>query len=69
MAEAKVQLGYWAIRGLASPARLILAAGGVPWDDVLYRVKQREDGGWDRSEWLDVKHTLGAHPFRSPDAL
>ena len=25
-----------------------------------YRAKQREDGTFDRSEWLDVKHTLGA---------
>eukprot|EP00500_Bicosoecida_sp_ms1_P007155 CAMPEP_0203822688 /NCGR_PEP_ID=MMETSP0115-20131106/46965_1 /ASSEMBLY_ACC=CAM_ASM_000227 /TAXON_ID=33651 /ORGANISM="Bicosoecid sp, Strain ms1" /LENGTH=294 /DNA_ID=CAMNT_0050731723 /DNA_START=10 /DNA_END=890 /DNA_ORIENTATION=+ len=55
----KVVLGYWAIRGLAQPIRYLLEYTGTPYEDVRYTLQPKEGGGWDRSEWTDVKFTLG----------
>ena len=52
-----VTLGYWAIRGLAAPARLLLRVLNVPFEDVLY--EQGDAPGFSRDAWLSVKHTLG----------
>jgi len=49
--------GYWKIRGLAQPIRLLLAYTGTEYDD-----RQFETGPpptYDRSAWLSVKFTLG----------
>lgn len=50
-------LGYWDIRGLAEPARAMLAYGGVDFEDKRY--KCGDVPPYDRSVWLDVKFTLG----------
>lgn len=50
-------LGYWNIRGLAQPIRLLLAYSGVDFEDKQYTFGPAPK--LDRSEWLDVKFTLG----------
>ena len=50
-------LGYWNIRGLATPIRLLLEHAGVEYEEQLY-----DCGGpptFDRSAWFDKKFTLG----------
>lgn len=56
--DSNPKLGYWAIRGLGQPCRLLLAYSGKAFDEKLYTLKQ-VDGKWDRSEWLDEKFSLG----------
>ena len=56
--STKPVLGYWAIRGLGHPIRMMFAYCGVDFEDVLYDVTG-EPGNWDRSAWTDVKETLG----------
>nr|XP_039263947.1 glutathione S-transferase Mu 2-like [Styela clava] len=53
----KLELGYWNIRGLAQPARLLLEYGGVEYEDKRYQCDMEPPYG--RSKWLDVKFTLG----------
>ena len=36
MADKKVTLGYWGIRGRAQPLRFALAYTGLPWEDKTY---------------------------------
>ena len=51
MAE-KPRLGYWNIRGLVNPIRLLLGYLEVDFDETLY------DPG-DPESWFSVKETLG----------
>jgi len=55
--EAKIELGYWAIRGLGQPIRFLLTFVGVPFSEVrlganpdgtLITDKQVESEDWDR---------------------
>ncbi|CEM22076.1 unnamed protein product [Vitrella brassicaformis CCMP3155] len=55
----KVVLGYWDIRGLAQPCRLLLEYSNVPFEDKKYALEATPEGGWSAKSWLDVKHTLG----------
>jgi len=50
-------LGYWDIRGLAQPIRLLLAYKEVKYEDKLYGSGPPPD--YDRSQWLNEKFTLG----------
>ncbi|XP_067683085.1 glutathione S-transferase Mu 5-like [Haliotis asinina] len=50
-------LGYWAIRGLAQPIRLLLTYGGEEFEDVQY--VQGDAPDYSRESWTKVKHTLG----------
>jgi len=50
-------LGYWDIRGLAQPIRLLLAYTETPFEDKLYSCGPPPD--WDRSSWTNEKFTLG----------
>jgi len=50
-------LGYWNIRGLAQPIRLLLAYSGTEYEDKRYNMGPAPD--YDRSEWLNEKQTLG----------
>ena len=50
-------LGYWAIRGLAEPSRLVLKYAKIPFTDKLY--VQGDAPGYSRDEWLVEKETLG----------
>lgn len=37
-------LGYWAIRGLGQPIRLVLAQGGLKYEDKRFTVSRAADG-------------------------
>ena len=50
-------LGYWNIRGLAQPIRLLLAYTETPFEDKKYAYGPAPD--YDRSAWLKEKNTLG----------
>jgi len=50
-------LGYWNIRGLAQPIRLLLAYSGTDYEDKRYNLGSAPD--YDRSEWLNEKFSLG----------
>lgn len=52
-----LELGYWGIRGLAEPIRMLLTHLEVPFQDTLYNLGPKPD--YDRSQWLDVKENLG----------
>lgn len=52
-------LGYWDIRGLAEAIRFVLHYVGEEFEDKYYSVKVKPGPEYDRSEWLDVKFTLG----------
>ncbi|XP_054163616.1 glutathione S-transferase 2-like [Oppia nitens] len=53
-------LGYWDIRGLAQPIRLLLAYTETPYTDKRYKYGPKPD--IDQSEWLNEKYSLGL-PF------
>ncbi|XP_003386865.1 PREDICTED: glutathione S-transferase Mu 3-like [Amphimedon queenslandica] len=55
-----LQIGYWSIRGLAQPIRLLLKYAGIEFENVTYT--QAEAPSFSREGWLSVKHTLGL-PF------
>jgi len=50
-------LGYWDIRGLAAPIRLLLAYSGQPWEDKLYVTGPAPT--FDKSGWFAEKPNLG----------
>ncbi|CAG2165790.1 unnamed protein product [Oppiella nova] len=50
-------LGYWNIRGLAQPIRLLLAYSGTEYEDKRYVLGPAPE--FDRTEWLNDKQTLG----------
>lgn len=50
-------LGYWDIRGLATPIRLLLSQAGVEYDEKLYKCGGPPD--FDRGEWSKDKFNLG----------
>lgn len=52
------RLGYWKIRGLAQPIRMLLCYLNVDHEDVKYEVHERDNGTWDRSEWREVKQQM-----------
>jgi len=54
---APIILGYWDIRGLAQPIRLLLEYTGEEWKDKLYVTGPAPD--FDKSCWFGVKESLG----------
>ena len=50
-------LGYWKIRGLAEPIRLLLHYLGIEYKEVLYEFGPAPDFSGD--SWFKVKYTLG----------
>nr|XP_022302683.1 glutathione S-transferase Mu 3-like [Crassostrea virginica] len=50
-------LGYWKIRGLAQPIRLLLNYAGEEFEDVQY--EQGDAPEYSREAWFSVKNTLG----------
>ncbi|XP_043572437.1 glutathione S-transferase Mu 1-like [Chiloscyllium plagiosum] len=52
-----VTLGYWDIRGLAQPIRLLLEYTGTAYEDKLYSCGEAPN--YDKTCWFDVKYTLG----------
>jgi len=57
MAASKPTLGYWDIRGLAEPIRLMLEYAQVEYDQKLYTVGPAPD--YKRNAWMDVKENMG----------
>jgi len=56
--EPRITLGYWAIQGLGSAARMMMVYAGVDFKNVMYTQKGPEEN-YSRAEWYDVKYTLG----------
>jgi len=54
---AKLVHGYWEIRGLGQPIRLLLAYVGEDYEDKRYYTGPAPD--YDKSEWLAEKFKLG----------
>jgi glutathione S-transferase len=53
-------VGYWLIRGLGAPLRMMCAYAGADYDAKTYEVTG-SDGNWDRSAWItDAKPGLKA---------
>jgi len=50
-------LGYWNIRGLGQSIRLLLAFTGTDFNENLYNFGEAPN--FNRSEWLEVKNSLG----------
>jgi glutathione S-transferase len=62
-----IALGYWKIRGLAQPIRLLLGfesqRSGLEWEDCFYEAGD-ETSGFDRTSWTSVKESvLGDYSF------
>lgn len=62
MAETdEITVGYWAIRGLAAPLRMMVMFAGRPLKSVHYEcVSNVEKNGFDHSAWFSVKDQLKA---------
>lgn len=54
---APIVLGYWDIRGLATPIRLLLEQANADYEEKLYKCDGPPD--FNRSEWLNEKFNLG----------
>lgn len=55
--KSKPTLGYWNIRGLGAQCRYLLHYCGVEFEDKMYAYGPAPD--FDRSDWFNVKQTLG----------
>mmetsp|Transcript_39686 Transcript_39686/g.62757 ORF Transcript_39686/g.62757 Transcript_39686/m.62757 type:complete len:234 (-) Transcript_39686:111-812(-) len=51
MSEGKIVIGYWKIRGLAAPLRMVMVHAGVEFENKMY-VVTGEPGNWDTSSWF-----------------
>ncbi|XP_054163618.1 glutathione S-transferase-like [Oppia nitens] len=50
-------LGYWNVRGLGEPIRLLLAYTGTEYEDKRYTLGAAPE--YDRTEWINDKQSLG----------
>lgn len=50
-------LGYWKIRGLAQPIRLLLTYAGEDFENVMY--EQGDAPDYSRESWMSVKQSMG----------
>ncbi|NXH11993.1 GSTM2 transferase, partial [Bucco capensis] len=50
-------LGYWDVRGLANPVRMLLEYTETPYQEKLYRPGPAPE--FDRNDWLKEKEKLG----------
>ena len=50
--QQQLSIGYWAIRGLAAPLRMMACYAGTPFEARLYECKEKADGSFDRDVWL-----------------
>ena len=60
MASSQITIGYWSIRGLAAPLRMMMMHANVPFHSATYDVVAKEGGGWDISDWSSQKPALKA---------
>lgn len=54
---APILLGYWDVRGLGTPIRLMLEQANADYEEKLYKCGGPPD--FNRTEWLDDKFNLG----------
>ncbi len=63
----KLRLGYWKIRGLAAPARMMCHYAKLDYEDVTYESIKQDDGTFSKAQWFeapDAKPGLRAkNPF------
>jgi len=64
-AGPKYTIGYWNIRGLAAPMRMMLEYAGAEYKDEQYDVVKKPDGTWDKSSWFEG----GKPPLLKKNAL
>jgi len=55
--ETKLEVGYWHIRGLAAPCRMMCEYAGAKYEPKTYKVSG-EAHKWDKSSWFDVKPAM-----------
>ncbi|KAG7364679.1 glutathione S-transferase, C-terminal domain containing protein [Nitzschia inconspicua] len=56
--EPRFILGYWSIRGLAAPLRMMLAAAEVNHWIIMYDVTEEKEGGWGKDSYFNEKDWL-----------
>lgn len=56
--HGKLVVGYWSIRGLGAPLRMMCEYAGIDYEAKCYQAKAKEGGGWDVSAWFGVKPAL-----------
>jgi len=54
MSVQQITIGYWAIRGLAAPLRMMCMYNNVPFKAELYECTPTADGGWNREVWTEA---------------
>lgn len=57
-AMPEYRLGYWNIRGLGQPLRIVCEVGGLNYTEDRYELKRNEDGTLDGSQWERKKAEL-----------
>lgn len=55
--DSRPEFGYWSIRGLGAPCRMMFYYCNVDFEDKLYECGDAPD--FDKSCWTDVKETMG----------
>lgn len=55
---SSITVGYWTIRGLAAPLRMMVCYSGRPLENIMYDAAPTADGGFDKSSWFDEKPAL-----------
>ena len=58
--DQPIEVGYWTIRGLGAPCRMMVMFAGAPLKAACYDLVPKEGGGFDPSAWFDTKPALRA---------
>jgi glutathione S-transferase len=53
-----IEVGYWSIKGLGAPLRMMVMYAGYPLQSSNFDLKINADGGYDGSEWFTKKPEL-----------
>lgn len=48
----ELTLGYWNIRGLAAPIRMLCSYTNLDFEDIQFNLRKRSNGSWEASDWL-----------------
>ena len=51
MSDGRIEIGYWSIRGLAAPLRMMCEYTGAAYHAKNYDIPEK-DGVWDFSSWF-----------------
>lgn len=55
-----ITVGYWSIRGLGAPLRMMVMYANVPLHSVNYDLTPKPEGGFDGNSWFNEKPALKA---------